>query len=61
MLIARVECYVSLRQTLGTSFAIYRAACVHSTRSQPTGDTHIRAANAVEWATMAPSLNARYS
>lgn len=61
MLTALVERYVALRQTLGyrlrnaashlRAFAQFAAA---------RGDTHVRAATAVDWATEGPSPNARH-
>jgi integrase len=61
MLIAQVERYVSLRQTLGyklheLSVSLRAFAAFAASR----GDTHIRASTAMEWATKASSPNARY-
>jgi integrase len=61
MLTAHVERYISLRQTLGyklrnvatnlRGFAIF---------ADDRGDTRVRVATAVDWATVAPSPHARY-
>lgn len=61
MQIADVERYVSLRQTLGYKLRNpsrnLRAFAAFATNK---GDTHIRASTALEWATKAPSPNARH-
>ncbi len=61
MLIAYVERYISLRQTLGyklreISGHLRRFATFAASR----GDTHVRTSTAMEWATEAPSPHARY-
>lgn len=61
MLIALVERYISLRQTLGYKLrelaGSLRAFAAFATNN---GDTHVRTSTAVDWATGAPSPHARY-
>ena len=61
MLIALVERYLALRQTLGFTL---RDASPHlrafAQFAIDTGDTHIRTATAVAWASAAPSPSARH-
>ena len=61
MLITQVERYVSLRQALGyklrnTSGNLRAFAQFAAER----GDTHVRVSTALDWATEAPSPNARH-
>jgi integrase len=61
MLITLVERYLSLRQSLG--FTLHRASRDLRAFAQfavDSGDTHIRTATAVAWASTTPSLSARY-
>ncbi len=61
MLIAHVERYISLRQTLGFKLKDLSANLSAFARfAGDRGDTHIRVATAVDWATDAPSPYARY-
>jgi integrase/recombinase XerD len=61
MLIADVERYVSLRQTLGYKLrALSGGLRAFATFAANKGDTHINASTAVEWATKAPSPHSRY-
>jgi integrase/recombinase XerD len=61
MLIADVERYISLRQTLGYKLSkVSRGLRAFAAFSANKGDTHIRASTAEEWATKAPSPGARY-
>lgn len=60
MLIADIERYLSLRQSLG--FKLYEASRrLHSFGqfAMEHGDTHVKTATAIDWATAAPSPNAR--
>jgi hypothetical protein len=60
MLIADIERYLSLRQSLG--FNLYEASRrLHSFGqfAMEHGDTHVRTVTAIDWATAAPSPNAR--
>lgn len=61
MLIAHVERYISLRQTLGYKLReISRHLRGFATFAANRGDTHVRASTAREWATEAPSPYARH-
>jgi len=61
MLIAHVERYVSLRQTLGFRLRdVSRNLRAFARFAADRGDTHIRAATALAWATEAPSPSARH-
>ena len=61
MLIAHVERYISLRQTLGFKLEDLSGNLNAFARfAVDRGDTHIRVSTAVEWATEAPSPHARY-
>jgi integrase/recombinase XerD len=61
MLIANVERYLSLRQTLGfTLHDVSRNLRAFARFAADRADTHIRAATAVAWATEAPSPSARH-
>ena len=61
MLIAHVERYLSLRRTLGFKLRNVSGNLRAFARfAADRGDTHIRAATAVAWATEAPSPAARH-
>ncbi len=61
MLIAHAERYISLRQTLGFKLKDLSGNLSAFARfADDRGDTHIRAATAVDWATAAHSPHARY-
>ncbi len=61
MLIADVERYLSLRQTLGFRLReVSRRLRAFARFAADRGDTHVRAATAVAWATEAPSPSARH-
>jgi hypothetical protein len=61
MLIADVERYLSLRQTLGFRLRdVSRNLRAFARFAADRGDTHIRAATAVAWASEAPSPSARH-
>ncbi len=61
MLIAHVERYVSLRQTLGFELRdVSRNLRAFATFAADRGDTHVRVSTAVDWATEAPSPSARH-
>ncbi len=61
MLIAHVERYLSLRQTLGFELRnLSRNLRAFARFAADQGDTHIRAATALAWATEAPSPAARH-
>ena len=61
MLMAHVERYILLRQTLGFKLKYLSANLSAFARfGVDRGDTHIRVATAMDWATDAPSPHARY-
>jgi integrase len=61
MLIAHAERYISLRQTLGFKLKDLSGNLSAFARfAVDRGDTHIRIATAVDWATEAPSPHTRY-
>ena len=61
MLIAHAERYISLRQTLGFKLKDLSGNLSAFARfAVDRGDTHIRVATAVDWATEAPSPHTRY-
>jgi integrase/recombinase XerD len=61
MLIAHVERYISLRQTLGFKLReVSRNLRAYAKFAVDNGDTHIRVATATDWAAMAPSPEARH-
>jgi len=61
MLIAHVERYISLRRTLGFKLKSLSGNLSAFARfAVGRGDTHIRVATAMDWATEAPSPHARY-
>ena len=61
MLMALVERYISLRQTLGYKLRdLSHRLRAFATFAAGRGDTHVRASTAVDWATEAPSPDARY-
>lgn len=61
MLITEVERYLALRQTLGFTLRTVSAHLRAFARFAETrGDTHVRAATAVDWATAAPSPSVRH-
>ena len=61
MLMALVERYVSLRQTLGYKLReVSRSLRVFAAFATSQGDTHVRASTAAAWAEEAPSPHARY-
>lgn len=61
MLTAHAERYISLRRTLGFKLDdVSRNLSAFARFAADRGDTHIRASTAVEWATAAPSPQARY-
>jgi integrase/recombinase XerD len=61
MLIAQVERYILLRQTLGYKLRELSGSLrAFVTFAGNRNDTHVRAATAVDWATEAPSPHARY-
>jgi hypothetical protein len=61
MLIAHAERYISLRQTLGFKLKYLSGNLSAFARfAVDRGDTHIRVATAVDWATAAPSPHARH-
>jgi integrase/recombinase XerD len=61
MLIAQVERYISLRQTLGYKLRDLSGGLrAFATFAANRSDTHVRTSTAVEWATEAPSPHARY-
>jgi integrase len=61
MLTARVEDYLSLRQTLGFKLrSTTRRLRAFARFAVARGDTHVRASTAVEWAAEAPSPSARH-
>jgi integrase/recombinase XerD len=61
MLIALVERYISLRQTLGYKLRDLAASLRgFATFATNKSDTHVRTSTAVDWATGAPSQHARY-
>jgi hypothetical protein len=61
MLIVQAERYISLRQTLGFKLKDLSGNLSAFARfAGDRGDTHIRVATAVDWATGAPSPRARY-
>jgi integrase/recombinase XerD len=61
MLIADVERYISLRQTLGYKLREVAANLRgFASFADQRGDTHVRASTAVDWATAAPSPHARH-
>jgi integrase/recombinase XerD len=61
MLIDDVERYITLRRSLGFKLAETAqrlSAFAHFAAAQ--GETHVRSATAISWATLAPSRNSRY-
>ena len=61
MLMALVERYISLRQTLGYKLRdLSHRLRAFATFAAGRGDTHVRASTAVDWATEALSPDARY-
>jgi integrase/recombinase XerD len=61
MLIALVERYISLRQTLGYKLRELASSLrAFATFAANRSDTHVRTSTAVDWATGAPSPHARY-
>lgn len=61
MLMALVERYISLRQTLGYKLRdLSHSLRAFATFAAGRSDTHVRASTAVDWATAAPSPDARY-
>jgi len=61
MLIALVERYILLRQTLGYKLRDLAASLrAFATFAANKSDTHVRASTAVDWATGAPSQHARH-
>ena len=61
MLIAHVERYISLRQTLGYKLRDLSGNLRAFARfATDRGDTHVRACTAVDWATEASSPHGRY-
>jgi integrase/recombinase XerD len=61
MLMALVERYISLRQTLGYKLRdLSHSLRAFATFAAGRSDTHVRASTAVDWATEAPSPHARY-
>jgi integrase/recombinase XerD len=61
MLMAHVERYISLRQTLGFQLrALSGSLRAFARFAANKNDTHVRASTAVGWATDAPSTQARY-
>lgn len=62
MLIAHVERYISLRQTLGFKLReVSRNLRAFAKFAVAKGDTHIRIATATDWSAMAPSPDARHT
>ncbi len=61
MLIAHVERYILLRQTLGFKLReVSRILRAFAKFAVDKGDTHIRTATATDWAAMAPTPDARH-
>lgn len=61
MLMAHMERYISLRQTLGFQLRELSGSLRGFARFAATrNDTHVRTSTAVDWATDAPSTHARY-
>jgi integrase/recombinase XerD len=61
MLIAHVERYISLRQTLGYKLRdLSGNLCAFARFATDKGDTHVRVSTAVDWATEASSPHGRY-
>jgi integrase/recombinase XerD len=61
MLVALVERYILLRQTLGYKLRELSGSLrAFATFAANRSDTHVRASTAVDWATEAPSPHARY-